>query len=360
MNSTLRISALVAATAMLAACGGGGGGDSTPAPPANGGGGVTNPPPIVPTNDAAQYKSYLQASLRNVLGIDDAVKTILRIPANIKTEVEAHGPFTRCQDSACPPTEDTSQWVTFPYTEGGNIRLQDWVDAATGPTGPNGVTPTDGQYGPGDPVKLDLQGISSNQKLSGTINLVQPLNAQYANYAISMVTNYELTRKGLRFNNNAERELTGGLIITPESSKYTIRDHLHSDTVDRSLTITDYDTAGTLLNNWLTNYTATTNVANQDAITFDIDMLNTQGAGASLRLKSVTPLNLIEINGKKSLEAGSFTYEYSDPSAQGPKFNLRVSVDADPAFLNVEIDQDVNGSYEKSGRLAQEDFSFNF
>jgi hypothetical protein len=354
MKSNLRISALAAATAVLAACGGGGGGGGTTAPPP---GGTTPPPPVpTPVNDAEQYKGYLQASLRHVLGVDVTVKALYQVPSKIKADVEAHGPFTRCQDSACPPGVDTSQWVTFPYVDGGTVRLQDWFDAPTGPTSPEGVTPTDGQYGADDQVTVDLQGIYSSPSLSVTAQ-IGSASSQYP-FNINFISNHELTRDGLRLNNNSEVEYAGSLRVALADGKYTITDHAAGDPTDRMFTIDELNAQGQSLNAWMTNYTATTNVADQDTVTFDVDMFNFVG-GSTLKLKSSTPINFAYVNGRTILESGSFTYEFKAP-AQSEQFNLRVTVDADPAFLNVEIDENADGTYEKSGRLPQADFDYSF
>jgi len=351
MNSTLRISALVAATAMLAACGGGG--DSQPTPPTTGGGGSNNPPPVVPVNDAEQYKGYLEASLRHVLGIDQAAKKLSLVPANIKTEVEAHGPTQQCNHSACPPI-DTSTFVTFPYADGGTVRLTDWYDAPTGLPGPNTPAPTDGQFAGNDSVSVDLEVISSAPAITASVKL-RPSTEATGPLFVQLVPNYEATRQGMRLNGSARVEYRGSLFIAKDAGKVTITDHVAGNPVGRELIVEEMNAQGVRTNSFSTNYTATSNVADQDAVVFDFDGKSLLD-GSELKVKSAAGLNFIALNGKTQIESGTFTYEFKGSQT----FNLRVAVDADPAFLNVEIDANADGAYEKSGRLPQDSFDFNF
>lgn len=341
MNASLRLSGLIAATALLAACGGGGGGGSSPTPPSS-----TNPPPSNPTprpppvNDALQYKGFLGASLGIVLGMDHVAKTFFELPAKIKTEVEQHGPFTNCTDSTCTEV-DTSQWVSFPL-DNGTVRLQDWDE----------IIDKDGVLGADERLELDVQGLGE-KKISSQVHLFTPGAAGYM--GLGFQANYELTREGLLLNEDPSRQYQGSMIVEHEEGKLVLRDHPTTATdIERQLIISEIESHGR--NTWLTNYYSTTNESDLDAVTFDIDMYNYVGGG-QLKLKSETPLNFGTMNGRMVLEAGSFVY---DNKLSDSHVILRASVDADPAFLLVEIDANADGTYEKSGRIAQDDFNFNF
>lgn len=346
MNASLRRSVLVTATALLAACGGGGGGGNAPAPtppPPSGGNPPTNPPdpPTNPpiTSDAEQYRSFLEASLRLVLGVDHVAKTIHAVPASIKADVEAHGPFTQCQHSACPDV-DTSQWVTFPLAGGGTVRLMNWQE-----------TPVDGVLGADEHLYLDLVEIGAHPLITTTAHLYTP-GADGA-LIMNFTADYELSRRGLRLGSNTTTEWTGTLRVKPANGGYELRDHQVSDPDnDRQLIITERNHSGEQVNVWLTNYVSTTNMNDLDAVSFDIDMLNYIGGGR-LKLRSDSPINFGVLSGKTIIEAGRYVYEYQ---GQDKHFALRVSVDPDPAYLAVEIDEAADGTYEKSSRLSQDGF----
>lgn len=342
MSASMRLSALIAATALLGACGGGGGGSSPTTPSPSGGNPPTNPPPTnPPVNDAEQYKGFLEASLRIVLGVDHIAKTFNQVPAKIKADVEAHGPFTQCQNSTCPDV-DTSQWVTFPMIDGGTVRLQNWEGFPA-----NGVLDAE------DHVYADFVGIGGGPTVTATAHLYMP-GADGA-LRMSFGANYELTRKGLRLSDNTATEWTGSLLVAPSDGKYEIRDRLATEVDnDRQSIITEYSDSGQTLNVWLTNYVATTNISDLDSVEFNIDMFNYVG-GASLKLRTDSPLNFGIVGGTTAIESGRYIYEYQD---QTKHYALRVSVDTDPAFLNVEIDEGADGTYEKSGRLPQDDFDY--
>jgi hypothetical protein len=344
MNSSLRLSTLIAATALLAACGGGGG-DTAPAPaptpPTGTNPPVTQPPPPpAPVNDAEQYKGYLGASLGIVLGIDHVAKSMYDLPAKIRANVEQHGPTTKCSHSACPPDADTSQWATYPV-ENGTVRLQEWEE----------IVLKDGLLGGDEHLVLDVAGVGI-PTISSTMHLYTP--GATGVMSLMFLANYEATRNGLQINGDASMELTGalGVKLTAEG-KYELRDRPVTETeATRQLIITETDATGK--NSWLVNYIATTNAMNLDAVTFDVDMLNAIGGG-NLRLKTETALDFGTINGRMVLEEGAFTYENTVGSTH---VILRTTVDADPAFLRVEIDENADGTYEKFGRLAQEDINF--
>jgi len=345
MDAFVRLCALVAVTTLLAACGGGG--SDSPVgqapPPQSGGNPPPDPAPPPPVNSAADYKGYLEASLRIVLMVDHAAKTIVGLPAQIAPDVAAHGPFTHCTNSACQD-DDRSQWYTLSAAGGGSIRVMDWREVVT----PNGVLD-----GP-DTLELDLSSVGTAPSVTSTALLYLPATPDGV-FSASFTSDPDLTRDGLRLGNAVSPELQGNISVLPKSGRYEIRDHRADELTDRQLIIAEY-AQGQVTSSWLANYVAATNVSDLDAVDFDIDLLNYFG-GTKLKLSTLTSLNLGVVSGRTVIESGRYRYEYED-AAHNKHFVLRVSVDADPAYLLVEIDDPADGTYDKSGRLAQADFNY--
>lgn len=342
MEPTARLVLLLTVSALLSACGGGAGESdpSAPVPPPSSETPPTGDSPGTPAPgaDVLAYQGNLEAALRVVLMMDHAVKVLLPVPADIGPEVNAHGPFTHCTDSTCED-ENQGQWYTLVPVAGGSIRVLDWQEVVNA----NGVLDAP------DTLTLDLQDVGSAPAITTTARLYLPGTVD-GPFAITFTSNPEQTRGGLTLVTAPSPELQGNLSVWSREGRYEIRDHRPDELMDRQLIVAEY-ADGQTVSSWLTNSVLRTNVENLSAVDFDIDMLNYIG-GARLKLSSLAPLEFGDANGHVTIEAGSYRYEYQD-DARGRHFVLRVSVDADPAYLLIEMDSEADGTFENSGRIVQ-------
>lgn len=344
MKASLRMTALFAVSALLTACGGGGGGSSGSAPPPGNNIPPVITPPLEPVNEAAKYKDTLQSGLNLILQADHVTKTLWDLPALIAPGITAHGPFTHCTNSSCDHSQDQLQWFSLTLSNGESVRVQDWQDV-------NSNLIVDGY----DQLRIDLVTYGDDPAItsSGTTNYPGADGYQHLFFGADP----DNTHDGLYVGTKRQYEFNGSLAVKVVNGQYVVRDVREEDTsgVTRLITINEYSAQRVKLGSWMTTIVATSNVADLDKVEFDIDMLNYFG-GAKQKLATVSPLNFGVQGGKTIIESGSWTYSWD--SNTGTKYVLQVSVDADPAYLNIEIDEGADGTFDKSGRLAQSDLDY--
>lgn len=363
--SKFRISALLATAALLTACGGGGGGgtSTTPPPPSSGGssntGGSnpstpTNPSnPSNPTDSQTPTKKLssngmvIEQMVGAVLVIEGAGKSGIKdIPAAAKPIVEAHGPSPVC-DSTCD-SYDRKNWYNVEIPSLGTVRIIGWMDLNT-----NGLFDVMSEQ-----LVYDFTDVSG---VTGSVMLLR--DSQDATmYNMTLGNVYESQSYGAKVGQTKTLLFSGALMVRtlqpgvlrigdfdriPSSTRNII---LHKMSADGTTRVGGYDTIATV----------DTAEANEDAVQASLDWLvlcnGCADANKQYTLQTIDALDFGTVGGHFQLEGGKFVITTDASGAS--KTALRVSVDPDPSYLLVEIDNGADGSVDSTERIAQSDIDF--
>lgn len=362
MNA-VRCLSLTITFALLAACGGGGG-SSTPPPTSNNPpaspaptpdpGPTTDPNPEPDPNqqpdpsagpdpipdpglDPDQLISSGQIqSVRSVLSIlllvEAAGKSgVVNVPAEIALDINAHGPFPECEDP-CNPLDSARG---FPVsTEEGEVLVTNWINID------NKL-----DFDPAVDVvyfEANQQGVDSGISIRRIDDDV--VLEFYPRFE------YEHNLYGGRLGGIQTLEISGPLTLQYDEDRLRISHDSEADTASGELAFYHLPT-GELLSSLTTEgvFEIETNIADRDAIDASFTWVRSTNHLRQV-FETLSPLDFGGTEETPILEAGSFLY------SSGSQFRMeviRVSVDADPAYLLFEIDKDDDGVFELSGRVAQ-------
>ena len=258
--------------------------------------------------------------------------------------VEAHGPTPMCEDMM--PCFMEEYVVTIPTGE--KITVHEWVDYTE-----------NGKFDLGDERMVvsfdDFRGLTGGAQL-----LYRPKHGMWSTTLTgrydddsymggllvdgtttltyhSIVFTWELENDRLRIGDWTDGYGEDGPISTQSFNRF--RDGERTALLDAFLTIE-------------------TNASDMDAIdvTMQWQPANWIEETPVSTLESIETLDFGIVNGALILEAGSFQYTFTP--LEGVVVTARITVDADPAYLAWELDEDGDGTFELSGRIAQSDFRF--
>jgi hypothetical protein len=361
MSSKYRFSVLALSALMLAACGGGGGGSTPPVantpPPTN-----TTPDPIPePTPDPTpdpdpvpdpdpdpvpkigfdRYKEGIEEQIAAVIMLDKLGKSdVKRIPELVADQATAHGPTPMCGDDPC----DAEPYVVLAPT-GEEITVHQWLDFTK-----------NGQYDFTEETMVysytNFQGMTGGSM--GWYDTEEEM------WAFAYVPRYDFVgpQYGMNISGTTSFEYNALFYVRElEGGRIEMGDIEFEGNADGFATQTFYRFKDGELDAVLDTYaTVTSNIADMDQIDATIEWFPAVGEGLVQKLESTSSLDFGVVDGELVLEAGSFQYMFIP--LDGEPVTVRMTVDADPAYLAWKLDEDGDGTFELTGRIAQSDFRY--
>jgi hypothetical protein len=389
----------------LVACGGGGGGEDAPSAPTPPSGGGNNPPVITPEppapSTAAYYKTDIERSLGMIVMVETAVREINKLPALWEADVNAHGPFASC-DSSC--TGDRS----FSFSlAGGTAHVESWSDMpasdaerdvavyVTPPFVPGFPPPQpmfshwvweDGIYEFHDHILAMLKDVG-DLKFTGSVGIGGAIDdgiyegkqygarhytfngyvdpSVYGENGLPVINpgpSPSVISHGLHVGSSRKYALGGEISLsTVSESHWRLKDMYPDNTTDSLPPVHQshrlYFREGLKLTQdnsfaeaWYTSYDMTTAVSGLGEISGYFDAKRA-GAQDEMHFETTRALKFGESNGVLVLQDGAFTLSFKN-AASAEQYLLHVDVDADPAFLRVQIDRGADGNIDFSDRLG--------
>jgi len=375
MNSTTRLSALLLVSLLLAACGGGGGGGSGGSNPPSNPPSSNNPDPTPPEEPEEPevpeepeepeepepepepkvgfdlYKQNIEEMVTGVLLLDRLGKSdVKRIPEFVADQVTTHGPTPMCNEYEPCPTPPYI--VTTPA--GDEITVFQWIDFDD-----DGVFDVVGEqlvfsYTDFQGLTGGSMGVFDEEREFWAFTFGQRYDdPTHGFYGVGVEGTWSIQYDGILF----MRELGDGRIRIGDF-EFAIDDEPVSTHMFKRFYETEQGIAFDSLDAFVT---IDTNIADQNAIDVTMEwipfVVPITDEVPTYKLESIETLDFGTVNGKLVLEAGSF--QYTATSHEGDLMTaVRIEVDADPAYLAWELDEDGDGTFELTGRVAQSEFQF--